>query len=165
MGQGRDCQGRTLARSRAGTNPILMGRSRVPRGYEMPLGRWVPQGARKSPLARIQTAQGWYATCRIREWPQPRKQPQRWICPKHSRRIVRCESGSGYKTSLLPSSEVLRAALPPCYLLGRDATGGVNRRVYDLRHYPSLAKLGIGRLETWFRVVQYTACLPRFARH
>ena len=92
------------------------------------------------------------------------KQPQRRICPKHSCRVVRCGSGSGWKTSLLPSSEVLRAALPPTLSSGRDATGGVNRQVYDLRHYPSLAKLGIGRLETRFRVAQSTACLTRGLR-
>jgi len=32
---------------------------------------------------------------------------------------------------------------PLLSLAGRDATGGVNRQVFDLRHYPSLAKVGL----------------------
>lgn len=94
---------------------------------------------------------------------QPRKQPQR-IYPKHSRRVVRCGSGSGWKTSYLAAGGFEGGASPLLSLPGRDATGGVNRRVYDLRHYASLAKLGIGRLETRFRVAQSTACLTRGLR-
>ncbi|MFN3701804.1 MAG: hypothetical protein ACK4VI_09850 [Alphaproteobacteria bacterium] len=68
--------------------------------------------------------------------------------------------------------DVLRAVLAPASSDGRaqarpygeGCNGRGKQAAGTLQHYPSLAKLGIGRLETRFRVAQSTACLTHGLR-